>query len=226
MPNDTVDELNNILYRAQHAHFGSAHARDLRCEVKGSQLLSNYAIKIGQSNRQSCNLEAAKDILRECAKLRGEQRILLFAAVIYGEKDILKKVTQHKIAYPLVEMLQRISFAASKLAPSRSVSLVFDEQLAARDVAISIRRFVAGRHLANVSHYPLIAVSNVSPGIQLADLGAYILGRRAAGDVRFEDWVNRLKKLQWTDTMNGRKRNGIKRWDSDGRGRVSLRRKW
>lgn len=226
MKNEAVEPLNHILYRAQHAHFGSAHARDLQMEVKGSKLLSNYAFRMAEQHGHSCNLEAAKDILRDCARLRDDQLIQFFGSVIYGEKDILKKISQHQLAYPLVEMLKRISFAADRLSPSRSVSLVFDEQLAALDASIAIRRFVAGRRLSNVSHYPLIAVSNVSPGIQLADLGAFILGRRAAGDARFEPWVSRLRRFTWKGEIDGRTRFGIKRWDSDGAGKVRLRRTW
>ena len=108
----------------------------------------------------------------------------------------------------------------------RSVTLVFDDQLADRNTSISIRRFVAGVNLPNVSHYPLIGVSHVSPGIQLADLGAFIIGRRAVGDMKFNVWLSRLREIEWNGDINGKPRRGIDRWTSLGDGTVSYRRNW
>jgi hypothetical protein len=226
MNDAALERVDQILYRARHSHFGSKNAKDLLHEIKGSELLSNYAFKMHEKYGHSCNLEASKDILRECSLLSGPLTIRVFGAAVYGEREILKRVAQQKLAYPLAEMLKRISFAATEASCSRPVSLVFDEKLTDRDVSISIRRFVAGINLPNVSHFPLISVSNVSPGIQLADLGAFILGRRAAGDARFVQWLARLKGMEWKGFINGRERFGIKRWDSDGAGIVRLRRRW
>jgi len=106
------------------------------------------------------------------------------------------------------------------------VNLVFDEKLADRDAAISIRRFVSGVELPNVSHYPLVGVSHVSPGIQLADIGAYILGRRAVGNKSFQVWLTRLRNLEWSGQVEGRGRMGIQRWDSLPGGQVKVRKKW
>jgi hypothetical protein len=104
--------------------------------------------------------------------------------------------------------------------------VVFDEKAADRDVSISLRRYVSGVKLPNVSHYPLVGVSHVSPGIQLADIGAFILGRRAAGDKRFNTWLTLLRSLEWSGFVDGYERTGIQRWDMLDDGRFRVRKRW
>jgi len=158
--------------------------------------------------------------------MRQQHPVLVFGAVVYGAQDILKQTGLRRLNYPFVELLRRVSAAASGLASDRSVNLVFDEKLTDRDVAISIRRFVSGVRLPNVSHYPLVGVSHVSPGIQLADIGAYILGTRSVGDRRFTPWLTRLRNLEWSGQVNGRNRMGIQRWDALPDGIAKVRERW
>ncbi len=214
------------MYRACKKHLGRTHAKDLHREIKGQQLLSANSFRMAARHRHSCNHEVAKDILHECAELAGTNAIRVFAAAVYGERDILKRVNKERLTRPIANMLRNISCAAAEMGSDRSVTLVFDDQLADRNTSISIRRFVAGINLPNVSHYPLIGVSHVSPGIQLADLGAFIVGRRAVGDMKFNPWVSRLREIEWIGEMNGRKRRGFVRWTSNGDGTVAYRNRW
>jgi len=226
MRNETVRRLDAILYRARRRHFGKEQARDLHHEIKGKALLSNNSFRMLERHGYSRNQELVKDILTDCAKLNEPHQMLVFGAAIYGATDILKRVHEERLAFPVVEILKRVSHAAREMGDDRSVNLVFDERLADKNVSISIRRFVSGVKLSNVSHYPLIGVSHVSPGIQLADIGAFILGRRAVGDRRFGVWLSRLRNLEWCGKVDGRERMGIQRWDSLPDGRVRVRRKW
>ena len=226
MRNETVRELDQIIYRARRTHFGQKHARDLRCELKGKELLSSNSFRMAAKHGYSINHALVQEVLAECTEAQEEHNILVFGAAVYGAKDILKRVGEEKLAFPIVEVLRRVSTAAEELAAGRTVNLVFDEKLADRDAAIAIRRFVSGVKLPNVSHYPLVGVSHVSPGIQLADIGAYILGRRAAGDARFKVWLTRLRNLEWSGQVRGYNRMGIQRWDSLPDGRVRVRKTW
>jgi hypothetical protein len=227
MRNETVRILDEILYAAKRRHYGQVHAKDLSREIKGSALLSNYSFKmLANKQKYSRNIEIAKDILRACAELPPDHTIQVFGAAIYGGKDVLKRVHSGRLGFPIVEMLRRISVAAAEMEPTRSVNLVFDESLTDTNVAISVTRFVAGVSLQNVSQFPLIGLSHVTPGIQLADLGAYILGRRAVGDDRFSVWLTRLRNMEWTGQIGGHQRMGIQRWDSDGTATVRVRKKW
>lgn len=226
MRNETVRELDQIIYRAQRTHFGRKRARNLRYELKGRELLSANSFRMAERHGYSINHSLVQDVLADCAKAEEEHRILVFGAAVYGAQDILKRVGEEKLAFPIVEILRRVSVAARDLAAGRAVNLVFDEKLADRDASISIRRFVSGVKLPNVSHYPLVGVSHVSPGIQLADIGAYILGRRAAGDERFKVWLTRLRNLEWSGVVGKYNRMGIQRWDSLPDGRVTVRKRW
>jgi hypothetical protein len=226
MRTETIPRLDRILYAAQHRHFGSEQAKAMDREIKGSQLLANNSFKMLQKYGYSSNLEVAKDIFRDCSSLSDNHAVRIFGAAIWGEKDVLKKVHEGKLNFPLVELLKRVSAACKEMEPSRTVHLVFDESLADRDISISICRFIKGVGLGNVSHYPMNGVSHVTPGIQLADIGAYILGRRAVGDVRFKPWLSTLRNLEWTGIVDGRYRMGIQRWDSDGTATVRVRKYW
>ncbi len=88
-------------------------------------------------------------------------------------------------------------------------------------MATAVKRFVSGVRLPNVSHYPLVGVSHVTPGIQLADICAFILGRRAVGDEKFSTWTDLLRPLEWSGTVNGYQRFGIQKWQlDDGSGKL------
>ena len=109
MRNEAVAKLDQILYQARKKHLGTAHAKDLHREIKGQQLLSANSFRMAKKHKHSCNHQVAKDILSECAALTGEYQIRVFAAAVYGEKDILKRVNQAKLTAPIVHMLRTIS---------------------------------------------------------------------------------------------------------------------
>ncbi|MFN0053002.1 MAG: hypothetical protein ACKV0T_12520 [Planctomycetales bacterium] len=220
----SLPHIDQVIYRAKRKYFGREHAKDLSLELKGQKLLSNYSFKMAQQYGSSKNHLVVQEVISELWKNVDEHPVYVFGAAVYGAKDILRQ--PGKLSFPLVEILRRVSAAAGESGASVLVNLVFDEQLADLQVAISLRRFVSGVQLRNVSHYPLIGVSHVTPGIQLADIGAYILGRRAVGDLRFKAWLSQLRQLEWTGTINGYSRMGIQRWDAHPSGSVTVRKKW
>ena len=226
MHDETVRHLDSVQFKAKKKYLGRDHARDLNKELKGSKLLSNQSFNMVTRYGFSKNHHVAQEILSECKKHSDKHPILVFGAAVYGAQDILKKTQQDKVSLPLADVLKRVSVAAAESSGSRRVTLVFDEQLAELDVAISLRRFISGMKIANVSHYPLVGVSHVSPGIQLADIGAYILGRRAVGDHRFRIWLEHLRGLEWHGKVDGYNRRGIQRWDYSASGRITVRKKW
>lgn len=226
MKSETVANLDRWIYRAKKKYWGEAQAKSLRNEVKGASLFSNYAFKMEEKYGASKNLLLAREVLAECVNESASDPIKFFGCAVYGGQDLLKAINkENKLTFPIAEILERVSVAAQEMDTDRKVNLVFDEQLTDMELAISTRRFVSGVGIANISHYPLIAVSHVSPGLQLADLGAYILGRRAQGDLRFKIWLSRLKQLEWSGTIKGRERWGIQRWDITENG-VTVRKKW
>jgi hypothetical protein len=226
MKNETVAYLDRRIYLAKKKYWGEAQAKSLRTEIKGNKLFSNNSFKMAKKHGTSKNLLVAQEILADCFLNKDDHPIKVFGCAVYGAQDLLKKINkENKLTIPIAEILKRVSVAAHEMDGNRRVNLVFDEQLSDLELAISTRRFVSGVGIENISHYPLIAVSHVSPGLQLADLGAYILGRRAAGDHRFHLWLSRLKQLEWKGKVNGLDRWGIQRWDISPTG-VTVRKKW
>lgn len=227
MQSATVRRLDREMFLARRNRLGEGHARDLKRELKGQWLLSNQSFKLLAKYGHSTNQDLVNDVLNASFIIRSQHPIYLFGAVVRGARDLLTNPGGTQLAKPLVQILRRVSRAAIRLNPKDRVNLVFDEQIGTRaDVSIRARRFISGVRLPNVSHYPLSSVSNVSPGIQLADIGAYILGRRGACDHRFDVWMARLRRLEWRETVHGRHTSGIMFFNREENGSFSKCRAW
>jgi len=227
MRDETVRFLDRTIYIARKKYFGIEQAKSQSFEIKGSQMLSNNSFRLEKKYGQSTNHQVAKEILTECIKSRDEHPVYVLGAAIYGHRDILKTISNDHLVLPITDILEKASVAAASLEPKGRVNLVFDEQIGAQtEMAISTRKFVAGTRLPNVSHYPLVAVSHTSPGLQLADLGAYILARRALGDRRFIAWHQLLQQLEWTGQVRNRDRRGIQRYECQKGGAIGIRTRW
>ena len=221
MQTRAVQRLDRELFVARRTHFGDEHARDLHRELKGKDLLSRQSfIRLARHGEQK-NHAVASDVLDACVRIRGTHPIYVFGAVVYGAHDLLTTVTEKKLMKPLTHILNLVSSSAGMINPRDRVNLVFDEQLGTRaDVAIRARQFIAGVELPNVSPYPLSAVSNVSPGIQLADLCAFILGRQAIGDRNFLPWMSKLRRLEWRGHVHRRGQHGLAIFQRNGDGQI------
>ncbi|MCC7423101.1 MAG: DUF3800 domain-containing protein [Planctomycetaceae bacterium] len=225
MSEATVRRLDLVMYRARRRFYSTEHAKDMTKELKGQELLSNNAFKMEEKG-DFRRLGVARQVFERCCVDRGRHPIHLFGTAIYGAHDVLKEIDHKKLAFPVRDILDKVSCAAQKMKPNGRVNLVFDEQLGHRDMAIAIRRFVAGVKLKNVSDYPLTGVSHVTPGIQLADMTAYVLARYAVGDPRFLEWMNRLRVLEWSGQVNGYDRRGFQTWEKNGDGKLVVRYRW
>ncbi len=228
MRDDTVRGLDLVLYEARREHFGLAHARDLTLELKGSRLFSKNSFSQMEKFGNNRNLALAEQVLERCNEFQDEHPIWIFGAVVYGTVGVLNRLNSSRLEKPVADILDKVSVAATEADSDRRVDLVFDSQIcgAEPDIAAAVRRFVAGVKLKNVSHYPLVGVSHVSPGIQFADICAFILRRRAMGATHFIPWVERIEKLEWSGTVNGFQRSGIRRWHQDDKGRLVVCHEW
>jgi len=84
MRNETVRELDQIMYRARHTHFGKKHAHTLLYELKGKDLLSSASFRMAKKHGYSINHALVQDVLAGCAKAKEEHKILVFGAAVYG----------------------------------------------------------------------------------------------------------------------------------------------
>jgi hypothetical protein len=226
MSEKTVRALDLILYNARKKFFGVEHARDLTLELKGKDLLSRSSFKMAKKNGTSTNHEIVRRILHKCIECQVQHPIFLFGATVFGETSTITNVGKNRLSAPLADILNKVSDAATRLNEKSVVHLVFDGQMCGAEphIAASVRRFVSGVQLRNVSHYPLIGVSHVTPGIQLADIVAFILGRCAHDDPDFISWFEALQPLEWTGSIAGFQRRGFQKWEKDESGKTVIRR--
>jgi hypothetical protein len=228
MQTRTIRRLDRELFVIRRDRFGDAHARDLTKEIKGQTLLSKQSFKMADRHGQSINHNVAADIFNVCTRMRGRHPIHIVGSVVYGTERLLTEATGPRLQRPLTHILNAISDAACRINPNDRVNLVFDEQLGIRaGIAARARQFISGVDLPNVSHFPLSAVSHVTPGLQLADLCAYILGRQAMGDARFGVWMSRVRGHVWVGRNgNGFRRSGIAIFEQLPSGEIARRPCW
>ena len=112
----------------------------------------------------------------------------MFGITVFGTNPHLGVTGPRNLDLPYRELMERIS--AEGVKRNREVKLVFDQRFGAHTgIAIGIHGFLQGVRLPMIYPFPYFGVSHVTPCLQVADIGAYILGRRAIGDERFAKLV-------------------------------------
>lgn len=195
------DELAHFLYRVRKKYYGEDNARDLRSELKGTNLFSNQSFK-QQAVGYSKNLSLA----REVVEWLSVSNIRLVGVCIYGDsRPTLLSPNLKSLSTPFRELCIRI---LSHIPSHATGQLVFDQRLGAQeDISIAVFNYLAGiQENQRLNPHPLIGVSNVWPGLQLADIVAHILGRYAADDRRFGFYHNKIIKVQTVGKDHHKKR--------------------
>lgn len=185
------DELGRILFRIRKKYFGEEHSRNLHHELKGANLFSNFSFK-QQDLGFSKNLTVAREVLEWVAT----SRIRFCGITIYGDaKPPLLSPEVKALAVPFRELCVRI---LAHVPENQNGLLIFDQRLGAQeDISIAVHNYLAGiSGSQRLVPHPLIGVSNVWPGLQLADIAAHVLGRYAINDKRFEFYYRKLKASQ------------------------------
>ncbi|MFC1488572.1 DUF3800 domain-containing protein [Thermodesulfobacteriota bacterium] len=221
--------LDNFLYKVRKKYYGKVQAKDKKSELKGKQLFSNITFKIERENPgvMPNNHCIAMEVISWCKALPASIAPKVFASIVYGTDPHLKCLDPKRLDLPFMDLCIKISEAASEMERNGSVTLVFDERYGVqKGIAISIYNFIRGVGVNNINPYPLFAVSNVDPGVQLADIFAYIVGKRATKDQRFIVWYKRISSLQWKGEVAGKKRWGFQRYETRANGSYKIRRTW
>lgn len=160
-----------------------------------------------------------------------------FASIVYGRGSKLTCANPKKLELPFRDLCVKISTAAEEIAENTQdkISIIFDQRFGVQNgIAISMYNFIQGSKIKNINPFSYFAVSNVEPGIQLADLFAYIVGKRAIKDSRFLKWYNEIKPIQWRgkvkevkhDKTQYKLRYGFQRYDSLSNGNFKIRKEW
>jgi hypothetical protein len=174
-------------------YYGEEHARDLKSELKGATLLSNSSFRQREKWGYSINLTIAREIL-EWVKSTS----IRYAGIsVYGNKKPPLLASDLKsLSAPFRELCIRL---LSHIPANQNAQLIFDQRLGAQEeISIAVHNYIAGirEGQRRITPNPAIGVSNVWPGLQLADIVAHILGKYAIGDKKFDTWYNGIKSLQ------------------------------
>lgn len=223
----TIKKLDDLIYAVIRKYWGKERAKDHRYELKGSNLLSRYTFRLQRQYDCVINHSIVQEILLWCKNNNHSDPCPLFGSVVFGENPRLECLASRKLELPFKDICEKISIAAKEINPRGQVSLIFDQRFTAETgIAISIRNFIVGMGLRNLNPYPYFAVSNVAPVIQIADICAYITGRRAIGDPNFHRWYRKVTALQWNGEVRGKQRWGLQRYDECPGNRYRIRKKW
>lgn len=189
---ETHEALACEMHRVRRKYYSETNARDSLRELKGKELLNNNSFKHATDGGFSKNQMVAREILEFA--LQTDLRVVV--GVVYGEtRPPLLSPDPKLLAPPFRELCNRV---LAHLPDHSRGHLVCDQRLGAQEaISISIHNYLAGLPQPHrIRTIPLIAVSNVCAGLQLADIAAYIVGRYSIGDDRFQPWYQRIKRLQ------------------------------
>jgi hypothetical protein len=226
---EELKALDDFLFAIRKKYYGKDHAKDLNHELKGSKLLSNSVLKMIKPGEPiPKNVCIVKEMLS--FPIQRDIYIKAFASTVYsGNKNnpSLLSPNSKQLAEPFRRLIENVAQAALEDVPGRKVTLVFDQRLdAQKGISIAIKNYVAGLKLPNVEVYPYFAVSNVSPGVQFADVLAYILSKRVQG--KEKKLYSDMKQLCW-ESKGTPKKYGLMLFDEMRVGKnykYVVRKKW
>ncbi|PLX99283.1 MAG: hypothetical protein C0623_09380 [Desulfuromonas sp.] len=223
--------LDKFLYDTRKKYFGKENAKDKTKDLKGKQLLSKKVLEMITPGKPfPNNISIVKEILSFPIVDHGDFYLKAFASTVFREdaNPSLLSPDPKKLSRPFKEMLENVSQAAREDHKGKKVNLVFDQRLGAQQgIAIAIHNYINGMGLKNISSYPYFAVSNVSPGVQVADIMAHLLSKRAQKKQAVMSLYKSMCKLQW-ESKDG-KRFGFVRYDEkkvDGEVKYTIRGTW
>lgn len=219
---EQLPQLDDFVFATRRKYFGKANAKDRRLDLKGKDMLSNHVLRLWSRTRTlPRNICVVKEILGLPHRFP-DFYMRVFASTVFtstGRHPALVSPDPKSLAIPFKSMIENVSRAAREYG-ARSVDLVFDQRVHAQtDIAIAIANFVAGMGVKNVRPYPYFAVSNVSPGVQVADIFGHLLAKQAQGVRQVRTLYAELRKLQWQSTTRPR-RYGLNRFSETSTGGV------
>ncbi|HLO65828.1 MAG TPA: DUF3800 domain-containing protein [Holophaga sp.] len=231
---ETLEKLENFLFLIRKKYYGKDHARDYTKDIKGKDLLSNYMIKLWAKNgTMPNNICIAKEMLT-FPILNKEIFFKSFASFIFSEnstKPDLLSPDPKRLSIPIRNLIENVSEAAQAHRAERQVKLVFDQRLGSQEgLAISMKHFIAGTGLSNIHPYPYFAVSNISPGVQFADVFAYLLAKQAQGFKEVQSLYHQWRESLWQSEEGASvKKYGLNSWTeqkNNGERNYAVRRPW
>lgn len=191
------NDCSNQIFSLKLKHLGY-RSRDT--ELKGKDLLKNFCFKLESKGIKSNGLSLAREIL-DFIQSRGVQ---FFASVVFSKEEInLSCTDENKLERPFFFLFERIDLFMKENYPGMMAHLIFDDRglQTNKNISKSLSNFFhksrIGQSFDTIVKVPFFAISSENVGIQVADIGAYILGARFTGDIRKMEFFKRVKELQF-----------------------------
>lgn len=188
--------VSQDVYQLKYKHFGADFARDK--EIKGKELLKNWAFRLEARGRQSHNLNFAKDLIDYIAA----KHLPVFGCICFDkgmQKFQVDDVTALDRTFKF--LFERVDTFMKRQYPSDMACLVFDD----RDYGINhknstaitnfLQRSSAGLAMDSIVRTPFFAISQAQNiGIQLADFVTAVISAQYAHNQHVAPYYERLKR--------------------------------
>jgi len=191
------NECSSYIYALKIKHLGTKYSNT---EIKGKELLKNYLFKLESQGIESKGLNFVRDTLNYM-KVLG---IRCFASIVFSEEEIdLACADVHQLERPFRFLFERIDMFMKENYPGLMAKLIFDDRGLQfnTELSKSISNFFhksgAGQSFDTIIKVPFFAMSSENIGVQMADIGAYILGSRFTGDKKKIEFFRKLKELEF-----------------------------
>jgi hypothetical protein len=212
IPERQLHRVADDVFRLKLKHFGSDFARD--GEIKGKELLKNYAFQLAERGIESRNLALAVDLLNYI-QAKG---LHVFGCVCF-EKGMQKFECEDVRALDMTfrYVFERIDMFVKLKYPERMAKIVSDD----RDYGINKKNAEAitnffqrsswGLSLDSIVKTPFFAISqSQNVGLQLADLVTTVIGLRFSSHPRARPYFEILRRCFFSCEDRGHRISGLK----------------
>jgi hypothetical protein len=213
IPERQLATVSHDVYHLKYKHFGAGFARD--SEIKGKDLLKNWAFKLRASGQASRNLDFASDLVDYIIA----KHLPVFGCVCF-EKGMQKFQVDDVTALDRTFkfLFERIDTWMKREHPDDMACLVFDD----RDYGVNhknsaaitnfLQRSSAGLAMDSIVRTPFFAISQAqNVGVQLADFVTTIITANHARNDLVTPFCERLKPTipHW-QSVEGHHVSGLK----------------
>lgn len=191
------NDCSNQIYSLKIKHLG---IRAIYSEIKGKEIFKNYLFKLESQGIRSNGLNLARDIFDYINSLGTR----FFASIVFSKEEIdLACADVNQLERPFFFLFERIDLFMKENYPGLMAKLIFDDrgyqsnEKISKSVSNFFHKSRVGQSFSTIIKSPYFAISGQNVGIQLADMGAHILGDRFTGDRAKIEFFNKIKELEF-----------------------------
>ena len=212
IPQDQYNGFCASMYAIKKKELGASEL--MHAEIKGQSCFAKSAFKRQALHGDSALLKAADRLL---GALTSHQARVFVIWTTHPDLLTLRHAGTTKVAKPYKELLFDFRALMENEAPGRLGSLNFDLRGTRADetTAAAIQNYMVRTRGGWEQHFlcvPNFTVSSVSPGLQAADVIAYLGARLAPGQDRpeLQPYIERMRGLTYEFTRPGRSARRIR----------------